>query len=163
MKQTGDQITIERLLPLTTLTPGKYTLEIHATDALSNQSISRTADFTVKNPTETKSAANVTPAPGGSNSEAQKSPKTRGPAVGGGGIDVAGGKPCGAQTRTVVKTGPGKVARSSTGCQRDAADGRSVELLAEASGFRQPARFPDQHTGKFPAEKNFARACIRCG
>jgi len=64
MKQTGDQITIERLLPLSTLTPGKYTLEINATDKLSNQSISRTADFTVKTPTETKSAANV--APGGS-------------------------------------------------------------------------------------------------
>jgi GWxTD domain-containing protein len=61
MKQTGDQITIERLLPLTTLTPGKYTLEINATDKLSNQSISRTADFTVKTPTETKSAANVAP------------------------------------------------------------------------------------------------------
>ncbi len=61
MKQTGDQITIERLLPLSTLTPGKYTLEINATDTLSNQSISRRADFTVKAPTETKSAANVVP------------------------------------------------------------------------------------------------------
>lgn len=64
MKQTGDQITIERLLPLSTLTPGKYTLEINATDTLSNQSISRTADFTVKTAAQTKSAANV--APGGS-------------------------------------------------------------------------------------------------
>jgi hypothetical protein len=64
MKQTGDQITIERLLPLSTLTPGKYTLEINATDTLSNQSISRTAEFTVKTAAETKSAANV--APGGS-------------------------------------------------------------------------------------------------
>jgi len=61
MKQTGDQITIERLLPLTTLAPGKYTLEINATDTLSNQTISRTADFTVKHPLETKSAANVQP------------------------------------------------------------------------------------------------------
>ena len=61
MKQTGDQITIERLLPLSTLAPGKYTLEINATDTLSNQTISRTADFTVKNPLETKSAANVQP------------------------------------------------------------------------------------------------------
>ena len=61
MKQTGDQITIERLLPLATLTPGKYTLEISATDTLSNQTISRTADFTVKHPLETKSAANVQP------------------------------------------------------------------------------------------------------
>jgi hypothetical protein len=59
MKQTGDQITIERLLPLATLAPGKYTLEINATDTLSNQKISRTADFTVKTPVETKSAANV--------------------------------------------------------------------------------------------------------
>src|SRR6202048_1192324 len=59
MKQTGDQITIERLLPLSTLAPGKYTLEINATDTLSNQTILRTADFTVKHPLETKSAANV--------------------------------------------------------------------------------------------------------
>ena len=29
MKQTGEQVTIERLLPLATLTPGKYSLEIH--------------------------------------------------------------------------------------------------------------------------------------
>ena len=28
MKQTGDQVTIERLLPLATLAPGKYTLEV---------------------------------------------------------------------------------------------------------------------------------------
>jgi len=61
MKQTGDQITIERLLPLSTLAPGKYTLEINATDTLSNQTIVRTADFTVKHPLETKSAANVQP------------------------------------------------------------------------------------------------------
>src|ERR1700716_412794 len=61
MKQTGDQITIERLLPLTSLAPGKYTLEINATDTLSNQTILRTADFTVKHPLETKSAANVQP------------------------------------------------------------------------------------------------------
>jgi len=61
MKQTGDQITIERLLPLSTLAPGKYTIEINATDTLSNQSILRTADFTVKPPAETKTAANATP------------------------------------------------------------------------------------------------------
>jgi hypothetical protein len=61
MKQTGDQITIERLLPLATLTPGKYTLEINATDALSKQTISRTAEFTVKATPETKSASNIVP------------------------------------------------------------------------------------------------------
>ena len=61
MKQTGDQITIERLLPLATLSPGKYTLEINATDSLSKQTISRTAEFSVKAPLDTKTAANVTP------------------------------------------------------------------------------------------------------
>jgi GWxTD domain-containing protein len=63
MKQTGDQITIERLLPLATLAPGKYTLEVSATDALSNQTISRSAEFTVKPPMAPikTSAANTTP------------------------------------------------------------------------------------------------------
>jgi GWxTD domain-containing protein len=61
MKQTGDQVTIERLLPLATLTPGKYTLEVNATDTLSNQTISRSADFTVKVPLETKTAAVAAP------------------------------------------------------------------------------------------------------
>jgi len=61
MKQTGNQVTIERLLPLATLTPGKYSLEVNATDTLSNQTISRSAEFTVKTPAETKTAANATP------------------------------------------------------------------------------------------------------
>ena len=61
MKQTGDQITIERLLPLATLAPGKYTLNISATDILSKQTITRTAEFSVKAPLDTKTAANVTP------------------------------------------------------------------------------------------------------
>jgi GWxTD domain-containing protein len=62
MKQTGDQVTIERWLPLSTLAPGKYTIEINATDGNSNQSISKTADFTVKGPQEpTKAAANTVP------------------------------------------------------------------------------------------------------
>jgi len=62
MKQTGDQVTIERWLPLASLTPGKYTIEINANDGISNQSISKTADFTVKGPLEpTKAAANTVP------------------------------------------------------------------------------------------------------
>jgi hypothetical protein len=63
MKQTGEQVTIERLLPLATLAPGKYSLEIVATDTLSNKTISKTADFTVKPPVEVKAAA--IGAPGG--------------------------------------------------------------------------------------------------
>src|SRR6266403_1595303 len=63
MKQTGDQVTIERLLPLATLAPGKYTLEVSATDALAKQTISRSAEFTVKPPIvmPTKTAANAAP------------------------------------------------------------------------------------------------------
>jgi len=61
MKQTGDQVTIERLLPLATLPPGKYSLEVNATDTLSKQTISRTAAFSVKAGAEIKAAANATP------------------------------------------------------------------------------------------------------
>lgn len=58
MKQTGDQVTIERWLPLASLTPGKYTLEVHATDGIANQSISKSAEFTVKSaPEPTRTAA----------------------------------------------------------------------------------------------------------
>jgi GWxTD domain-containing protein len=59
MKQTGEQVTIERLLPLATLTPGKYSIEVLATDTLANKTVFKTADFTVKAPVETKAAANV--------------------------------------------------------------------------------------------------------
>ena len=61
MKQTGDQVTIERLLPLATLAPGKYTLEVSATDKLAQSTISRSAEFSIKIPVEQKAAANVTP------------------------------------------------------------------------------------------------------
>ena len=61
MKQTGDQVTLERLLPLATLSPGKYTLDVSATDKVAQATISRTADFTIKVPIEQKAAANVTP------------------------------------------------------------------------------------------------------
>ena len=61
MKQTGDQVTIERLLPLATLTPGKYTLEVSATDKLAQATVSKSADFTIKATVEQKAAANVTP------------------------------------------------------------------------------------------------------
>jgi GWxTD domain-containing protein len=62
MKQTGDQVTIERWLPLASLAPGKYTIEINANDGISNQSISKTAEFTVRGPLEpTKAAANTVP------------------------------------------------------------------------------------------------------
>ena len=61
MKQTGDQMTIERLMPLATLAPGKYTLLVTATDQVASQTISRTAEFTVKAAPEIKAAANTGP------------------------------------------------------------------------------------------------------
>jgi GWxTD domain-containing protein len=61
LKQTGDQVTIERLLPLASLAPGKYTLEVSATDSLAQRHISRTADFSIRNSLEPKTAANATP------------------------------------------------------------------------------------------------------
>lgn len=60
MKQTGDQVTIERWLPLASLTPGKYTIEIDAKDGISNQSISKSAEFTVRGPQEPTKAAAIT-------------------------------------------------------------------------------------------------------
>jgi hypothetical protein len=59
MKQTGDQVTIERLLPLATLAPGKYTLVISATDQLAQSTITRTAEFSIKLPVEQKTAASA--------------------------------------------------------------------------------------------------------
>jgi GWxTD domain-containing protein len=61
MKQMGEQMTIERLLPLATLAPGKYTIEVTATDQIANQTISKTAEFTVKAAAEVKAAANTAP------------------------------------------------------------------------------------------------------
>jgi len=61
MKQTGDQVTIERLLPLATLAPGKYTLEVTATDKLAQSSVSRSADFSIRTPADQKAAENVAP------------------------------------------------------------------------------------------------------
>ncbi|HKN74117.1 MAG TPA: GWxTD domain-containing protein [Candidatus Acidoferrum sp.] len=50
LQQSREQITLERNLPLSSLEPGHYTLEIFALDQLTNQTITRTADFTVVSP-----------------------------------------------------------------------------------------------------------------
>src|SRR5579863_8896472 len=44
LQQSREQITLERNLPLSSLSPGHYTLEIFALDQLTNQTITRTAD-----------------------------------------------------------------------------------------------------------------------
>ncbi len=47
LQQTGEQVTFKSLLTPGTLPPGKYKLDIQATDLLNKASISRSADFTV--------------------------------------------------------------------------------------------------------------------
>jgi len=48
LNQNGEQITIERMVPLNGLQPSRYKLEVQATDELAKQTISRSAEFTVK-------------------------------------------------------------------------------------------------------------------
>ncbi len=54
LQQSREQITLERNLPLSSLAPGRYTLEIYVLDLLTDQTVTRTADFTVKLPTTAK-------------------------------------------------------------------------------------------------------------
>ncbi len=48
--QRGDEVTLENALTLGALAPGKYKLQVNVTDNISKQTISPTADFTVKAP-----------------------------------------------------------------------------------------------------------------
>ena len=48
LHQGGEQLTIERLIPVASLVPGRYTIEVTAIDLLTSDTIVRTADFTVK-------------------------------------------------------------------------------------------------------------------
>jgi GWxTD domain-containing protein len=50
LKQNGEQITVQQVIAPKTLPPGKYKVEIQATDLVANQTVSRTADFTVTPP-----------------------------------------------------------------------------------------------------------------
>ena len=57
IQQSGEEVTVQQMIAAKTLQPGKYKLEIQATDLLSNQTISRSADFTVTPPAVIKNAA----------------------------------------------------------------------------------------------------------
>ncbi len=62
LNQNGEQLTLEKLVSLANLQPGRYKLEIQATDQLSKQTISRSAEFTLKPAAEQpKTAAQTTP------------------------------------------------------------------------------------------------------
>jgi GWxTD domain-containing protein len=47
LHQGGEQVTIQRFVPVSSLAPGHYTIEVSGIDLLSNQTIIRSADFTV--------------------------------------------------------------------------------------------------------------------
>ena len=57
LKQNGEQVTFERVIAPKTLQPGKYKLDIQATDLVNNQTVSRSADFTVTPPAANNSVA----------------------------------------------------------------------------------------------------------
>jgi GWxTD domain-containing protein len=61
LHQGGEQLTIERLIPAAPLLPGRYTIEVTAIDLLTNDTVIRTADFTVKPAPPPKPAATVRP------------------------------------------------------------------------------------------------------
>ena len=57
LKQNGEQITVQQVIAPKTLPPGKYKVAIQATDLVANQTVSRTADFTVTPPAVVKNVA----------------------------------------------------------------------------------------------------------
>ena len=61
LRQGGEQLTIERLIPVASLAPGRYSIEVTAIDLLANDTVIRTADFTVKLAPPLKSGATVRP------------------------------------------------------------------------------------------------------
>jgi GWxTD domain-containing protein len=48
IRQTGEQVTLNRLVPLSSFAPGRYWLVVTVRDRVSGQSISRDAEFTLK-------------------------------------------------------------------------------------------------------------------
>jgi GWxTD domain-containing protein len=48
LRQGGEQLTIKRFLPVSSLTPGRYMVEVISIDMLSNETVTRSSSFTVK-------------------------------------------------------------------------------------------------------------------
>jgi hypothetical protein len=61
LHQGGEQLTIEHFLPVASLVVGRYTIEVTAIDMLTNETVIRTANFTVKPAPPAKPASNVQP------------------------------------------------------------------------------------------------------
>ena len=65
LHQGGEQLTIERYLPVASLQPGRYTIEVIAIDLLANETITRTAEFTLKPARRAKPGETPRPSPSG--------------------------------------------------------------------------------------------------
>jgi len=65
LHQGGEQLTIERYLPVASLSPGRYTIEVIAIDLLANEPITRTAEFTLKPAQHAKPGEAPRPSPRG--------------------------------------------------------------------------------------------------
>jgi hypothetical protein len=48
IRQTGEQVTLNRRIPLSAFAPGHYTLEVAVCDRVSGQSIARIAEFNIR-------------------------------------------------------------------------------------------------------------------
>ena len=48
LRQTGEQVTIKKVIPLTALLPGKYIVEVKTADHISGEMVTRSEEFTVK-------------------------------------------------------------------------------------------------------------------
>jgi len=46
--QSGEQVTVNRVIPLSAFAPGRYTLEVVVRDRVSGQAITRNAEFMLK-------------------------------------------------------------------------------------------------------------------
>ena len=62
LHQAGEQLTVQESIPAQTLPPGAYRIEIKTTDAIANQSISRSAEFKVTAPPNVTTAAQTSSA-----------------------------------------------------------------------------------------------------
>jgi len=47
IRQAGEQVTLNRLIPLAAFTPGPYMLQVEVRDRVSGQTISREAEFQI--------------------------------------------------------------------------------------------------------------------
>jgi hypothetical protein len=57
IQQNGEQVTVQQVIAPKTLPPGKYKLEIQATDLVDNQTVTRSADFSVTPPAVNQNVA----------------------------------------------------------------------------------------------------------